>query len=125
MVYWMESGEQITEIGLSRRNFYEECIGKLSNQEMDNIKDYINSDIDEFINSDNQVYVPGHRVPTDWSGTELQVIYDKACGQNPNQSALVYGLITLEVMIDRFEKWMATKSNYNRDFDQMTYWLQE
>lgn len=121
----MESGEQITEIGSSRKKFYEECMCKLSYQEIDKIKDYINSDIDKFLNSDNQVYVPGHRVPTDWSGTELQVIYDKACGQNPNQSALLYGLITLEVMIDRFEKWMATKSNYNRDFDQMTYWIKD
>ncbi len=123
MLKWFETGKELTDIGSTRKKFFENGLKNLSESEITDIKVYISDDVDSVLSSGKELYVPGHHAPKDWNGTSLQIIYDKAYPNDASSSALFYGLVCMLVLIERDDSWFAMKSNFNRDFDQMTYWL--
>ena len=130
MLCWMENGQEVTEITGKHKEFFETGEQRLSAEELENIKRFINDAIDksleETANAGDRVYVPGWRTQKDWTGTPLQAIFEKACPGNFEMSAFWYGLITMQVIIDRPETWLAMKTQFaGRTFDQTVYWLKE
>ena len=130
MLVWVDNNIEITEISKRHKSFFEKGLAQLLPKEIEDIEAFINNDIDSSLNSrkkgEKHAYVPGWRVPKDWSKTPLQIIYDKAFPKDDKSSALWYGLMTMQVIIDRDEKWAAVKTQFNgRSFDQTVYWLRE
>ena len=102
----------------------------MSKEECQAIVDFINTEIDKQLestkDSDKRVYVPGWHAPSDWAGTPLQVIYDKAFPGDFTLSAYWYGLITMQAIVDRQDSWYAWKTQFaGRDFAQNTYWVKD
>ena len=127
MLFWMETGSQVTDIGRNRRSFFSKGENRLLPAEIESIKEFINSEIDKSLSNnespDSIAYVPGWHSPSDWSGIPLQAIYDKAYPGDAESSALWYGLITMQVMIERPEIWYSTKTQFNgREIEQTVYW---
>lgn len=130
MLCWMENGQEVTEITGKHKEFFETGEQRLSAEELENIKRFINDAIDksleESANAGDRVYVPGWRTQKDWTGTPLQAIFEKAYPDSFEMSAFWYGLITMQVIIDRPETWLAMKTKFDgRKFEQMIYWLKE
>ena len=124
MLFWMDNGEQVYEIGKTRQSFFEIAKSRLSPDEFDSIVKYIDEIIDKIVNEGGRSFVPGQSISADWSGTPLQVVYDKACNMDSDLSALWVGLIAMQVVIDRPEMWYATKTEFKgRDFEQMIYFI--
>ena len=124
MLYWMDKEKEITEIGNIHKSLYDMGEARLSAEDMREIEDYINTLIDESISKGNDTYVPGWKAPGSWAGTPLQKIYDIAFPGDEKSCALWYGLVSMQMIIERNEQWLATKTNFNRDFDQTVYWRQ-
>jgi len=125
MLYWLDNGREVTEVWSIHKKFFDKGITCLSREELNDIEDYINMLIDESIEHGNDTYVPGWKAPGSWAGTSLQKIYDVVFPGDEKSCALWYGLITMKVIIDREEMWFATKTNFNRDIDQMVYWRRD
>ena len=127
MLYWAENDTVVDKIPQSRNDFFYKRKSKISQQDYDDITDYINWLIDEkaILDKEKGCYfsIPGFQVKKDWNGTPLQRIYDKMCDEDDLVSALWYGLAYYQVMIDRPEKWLCTKTTFqNRDFEVTVYW---
>lgn len=73
-------------------------------------------------NAEKQFLVPGWKAPGSWEHTPLDIIWKKAFPGDAVSCAKWYGLLVMENIIDRDEKWYATKTNFAREFDQMVYW---
>lgn len=131
MLIWADTEKEIFEIPKSRRKFFENGKSKLSDYEYEFLKDYINQLIDNVVadkNEGKKFFVPGWQAPGSWEGTPLNVIWEKILPNDADGCALWYGLLVMEILIDRCqigEEWRAIKTNYNRNFDQMTYWIEE
>ena len=123
MLFWMDNGNEVTEIWSKHKKFYALGKSRISDKELQEIKDFINAEIDKVLDNDKEkAFVPGWHARKDWNCTPLQVIYDKAFLNDATSCALWYGLACMEVIIDRPEEWFALKSNFNREFDQTVYW---
>ena len=103
----------ITQLPKTRRGFFNEGLAKI-NRMID--RDYAKS-------NDGAITVPGWNATGSWEGTEIQMIWDKIFTGDEKLCALWYGLLYMQVLIDRDDEWIATKSNFNRDFDQMVYFM--
>ena len=130
MLIWLDSGEQVTEIGKRHKSFFSAGEKRLSSDEIERIKQFINSEIDTVPSADeksgDRAYVPGWHSPADWEGTPLEPIYKKACPGDSTLSAYWYGLVTMQIIIDRPETWYAAKTQFKgRTIDQTVYWLRE
>lgn len=127
MLIWSDSKKEITEIPKTRKKFYQNGKSKLTDEEYQKLKDYVNVLIDNTLekeSKDNRYFVPGWQAPGSWVGTPLNIIWEKIFPGDTNSCALWYGLLVMKVLIDKDEYWYATKTNYNRDFDQMSYWIE-
>ena len=63
-------------------------------------------------------WIPG----SDWTGTVYQPIYDKACNQDENASAKLFGLILWHVVMDHDEWWSFGRFQLsNIPIDGLTY----
>ena len=87
------------------------------------MEDYINQLIDDnCLNQESSTLsVPGWNAPGSWEGKPLQIIWDKIFPGDNEHCAFWYGLLYMQVIIDRDDEWIATKSNFDREFDQMIY----
>ena len=124
MLIWVDSNEKVYDIGKSRKSFFEKAKANLSTNEFEAIKGYLNERIDEVVESGTRLIAPNHIVPSVWTETPLQIIFEKACPENFDQSALFLGLVFMQVMIERPELWYSTKTEFKgRDFEQMVYFM--
>jgi hypothetical protein len=73
---------------------------RLSAIEYDRIVEEINKKIEG-----NEINVAGWLPGPDWSGTPFYPIYINACKQNYEHSAMFFGLLVWEAMMNRPEKW--------------------
>lgn len=125
MLEWFENGSQIFEIPHRRQDFFNNGKKNLSSKEFEDLKNYVNEIIDKFLiskSADNKFFVPGWEATGSWENTPLQTIWEKVYKHDHEYCALWYGLLVMEVLIERGEVWKAIKTNYNKDFEQMTYW---
>ncbi len=128
MLEWFENGSQIFEMPHTRQKFFNYGKKNLSQDEFENIKSYVNKIIDKVLISksdDNKFFVPGWEATGSWENTPLQTIWEKVYKYDRESCALWYGLLVMEVLIERSEDWKAIKTNYNKDFEQMTYWTND
>lgn len=128
MLEWFENGSQIFEMPHTRQKFFNNGKKNLSQDEFENIKSYVNKIIDKVLISksdDNKFFVPGWEATGSWENTPLQTIWEKVYRHDHENCALWYGLLVMEVLIERNEDWKAIKTNYNKDFEQMTYWTND
>ena len=78
---------------------YKEMIGKLD--------ELVQECMDRGDNVVVSSFIPG----SDWRGSVWQPIYDDACGQDFEHSAMFFGLLVQKVLIDREEKWYFLKQD--------------
>lgn len=112
-----QDGKAINDVW--HKQDYNAWVSRLSDSELDLIKETINNYIDypdqpnnlldSFLDGRRQIitssWVPGN----DWTGTPFQPIYEKACNYNETSSGNCFGLIVQEVIIERPETWMFGK----------------
>ena len=107
----------------SKRNFFDNGLSKITHEEYSQLVDYFNQLIDN--NCQKQagsvLSVPGWNAPGSWQGKPIQIIWDKIFPGDKEHCAFWYGLLYMQVIIDRDDEWIATKTNFDRDFDQMIY----
>ena len=107
MLYTIEK-EQIDYI--PHRSDYDRWKRRLTDEEYNQIKAEIRKRI---IGKEVNVasWIPG----SNWGGTAFQCIYEKACRSDYASSAMFFGLIVWEVMIEHEDNWAFIK--YNREDD--------
>ena len=125
MLEWF-TGESVRRIPLSRTAFYESGIKKIENNELQEMYDYVNGIIDELpIQEDGKKkFVPAWNIPTIWTDIPLKSI-GKMWGYDTEESARWFGLLVMDVIINRKGKWYAGKFNFDRPHDQTVYWTNE
>lgn len=126
MLYWFDSDCEVKDIPHSRKSFYEKGKNNLTIYEYNNLKAYINELIDCLTvknESEDKFLVPGWQVPGTWKYIPLDIIWEKVYNGSKENCALWYGLLVMETIIERDEKWMAIKTNFSREFDQTVYWI--
>lgn len=116
-------GKTFDNLPKSKKDFFENGLSKITHDEYVQMEDYINQLIDDnYLNQGNSTLsVPGWNAPGSWEGKPLQIIWDKIFPGDKELCAFWYGLLYMQVIIDRNDEWIATKSNFDRDFDQMIY----
>ncbi len=127
MLIWADSAKEVRETPKSRRSFFESGKSKLLLEEYEHLKDYINQMIDNILekeSKDKKYFVPGWQAPGSWEHTPLNIIWDKVFNGDLLSCALWYGLLYMETIIDRKEYFRAYKTNFDREFDQMVYWVE-
>ena len=115
----------ITQLPRDRRRFFKDGRAKINDADYEELENCINHMVDwDYAKSkDGSITVPGWNAYGSWEGTPIQIIWDKIFTGDPTLCALWYGLLYMQVLIDRDDEWFATKSNFNRDFDQMVYFM--
>lgn len=115
----------ITQLPKTRRRFFSEGRAKIDDADYAALEEFINRMIDrDYAKSkDGAITVPGWNAPGSWEGTAIQMIWDKIFPGKETLCALWYGLIYMQVLIDRDDEWIAMKTNFNREFDQMVYFM--
>ena len=98
MLISMDSGKLVTRI--PHRAEYEAWISRLSEQELDAIRQELNSRI-----AGGEVHTSSWIPGGDWTGTVFQPIYEKACRRDPDAAGRCFGLILWVVMMDHPDKW--------------------
>lgn len=116
------SGKQITN-AVSQRNraFYESRMKKLSEEEYQEVMDYICELI--ATKCSKNAFYPGEAAGKDWTGTPLQTLYEKACGCDATEAGMLYGILVVEAFVDRIEEeWLRGTTQFaGRDFEQNWY----
>ena len=131
MLFWVETGTEMTTFHGNKKSFLELGKRRLSQEELIAVEEFINEEIDKCLcgpktAEGKHFYNPGWKAPKDWTPTPLQPIFEKACGHDALLAAFWYGLITMDVIISRGERWLATKTTFQgRNFDQAVYWTEE
>lgn len=117
------NGKNVVVLPKSRKKFFENGLSKITRDEYDQMEDYINQLIDDNCKSPDgsTLSVPGWNAPGSWKGKPLQIIWDKIFPGDNEHCAFWYGLLYMQIIIDRDDEWFATKSNFDREFDQMIY----
>ena len=115
----------ITQLPKTRRRFFIEGRAKINDADYAALEDCINRMIDRDYekSKDGAITVPGWNAPGSWEGTAIQMIWDKVFPGDETLCALWYGLVYMQVLIDRDDEWIAMKTNFNREFDQMVYFM--
>lgn len=118
MLYNFETFSQVTAVTKKFKVFFEKHKEHLSDEDLNAISDYIN----ELIDNSGERFNPGWEAPKSWEGTPLQIIYEKACDKNEEESAYLYGLLVKEVFIERDDEWyVISQQERGRDFEQNSY----
>lgn len=115
----------ITQLHKSRRSFFEQGRAKINDEDFATLENCINRMIDrDYAKSkDGAITVPGWNAAGSWEGTAIQMIWDKIFPGDETLCALWYGLVYMQVLIDRDDEWIAMKTKFNREFDQMVYFM--
>jgi hypothetical protein len=98
MLYSIETNSEITRT--PHLHEFNRWRNRLSEQEYQTIVDSLNTRI-EGTEIQTSSWMPG----SDWSGTVLEPIYEKACEFDERASALFFGLIVWIVFMERPEYW--------------------
>lgn len=127
MLLYVHSNKPVESIPKDRRSLYEKGYNKLSSEEIQKIEDAINEIIDKQLDNGDTCFVPGYHVPSEWINTPFYPIWAKAFDKDHKQSALWFGLKVMDTIINRHDdfKWRATKTDMNRGFEQMCYFVQQ
>lgn len=117
------NGKNVEVLPKSRKKFFENGLSKITQDEYVRMEDYINQLIDDNCKSHDgsTLSVPGWNAPGSWEGKPIQIIWDKIFPGDNEHCAFWYGLLYMQIIIDRDDEWFATKSNFEREFDQMIY----
>jgi len=121
---WMDGGENINSIPARHKKFFENGKSKLTEDELEAISKYVEDSIDKYINNsikENPCFTVAWIFPHPWE-YPLDLIWSKACDKDEKNSAFWLGLLVMDVIINKNEEWLADKTNFNRDFDQIAYW---
>lgn len=79
---------------------------KLTSEQIEAIEGFLNTFIEYFLQDGSQVLNTSNFLNRkSWENTPLQAIYDHACDQDWEASALCYGLFFWRVMCKREEAW--------------------
>ncbi len=113
------NGEEMTymphqeEYDLRRANLSDEDYYRV----VDAINDYIDNSNGVFASS----FIPG----ADWTDTPYQPLY-LACNQSKEQSAMFFGQIVWQVVMDRDDEWLFKPPDMDADGIQgTTYWRRD
>ncbi len=119
MLYNFDSFKEVTSVSKKYKEFFEKHKARLSVAELNAIYNYIN----ELIDNSNERFNPGWAAAGSWKGTPLNVIYEKACDNNEEDSAYLYGLLVKETFIEhRNDDWFViSQQERGRDFEQNSY----
>src|SRR5262245_7918210 len=116
MPLYSERGDEITRV--THEDFYNRHYPRLTAQQRQAIEDEINAVLDSG-RIHTTSWVPG----ADWTGKPYQAIYDVACDEDWHRARYLYGLIFMNVVINREETWYCGR--YPRSEDEiigLTYW---
>lgn len=111
----------ISSIPARRKKFYADRISRLS---VDEYNDAVHAIIEQIeTNTKDNFFQPGWAAGSNWEGTALQPIYEKACNYNAEEAAFVYGLLVMDVFINYVEEeWILYRTEMQgRDFEQNVY----
>lgn len=122
MLKWIDSNNEVEAIPHNRQRFYNEGKNKLTAEQYDDLLKYANEIIDQVHVSGARFLVPGWKAPGSWEHSPLDIIWHKLFPGDYVSCAMWYGLLMMEAIIERDELWHATKTNFNRPFEQVTYW---
>jgi hypothetical protein len=70
----------------------------------------------EKINS-NEIHTSSWMPGTDWNNTPFQIIYEKACEENKEHSAMFFGLILWDVIMRHSECWAFGHYNFKNGLE--------
>ena len=119
------NSKPITQLPKSRRSCFEQGRAKINDEDFAALENCINRMIDrDYAKSkDGAITVPGWNAAGSWEGTAIQMIWDKIFPGDETLCALWYGLAYMQALIDRDDEWIAMKTKFNREFDQMVYFM--
>ncbi len=115
----------IGELPRNRRQFFKTGRAKITDADYRELEDCVNRMVDQdYARSvDGSITVPGWNAPGSWEGKAIQIIWDKIFTGDETLCARWYGLLYMQVLIDRDDEWIAMRTNFNRDFEQMVYFM--
>ncbi|WP_323594397.1 hypothetical protein [Aliarcobacter butzleri] len=98
---------------------------KLTIEEFKSIEDYINKEIDDFLENGEKFVNTTILASADWKDKPYMLIYEKVTDYYEDLAALFFGLMVWYVIMNREENWGCGKYNMvkNRDIQSMTYFL--
>ena len=103
------------------KDFFNRAKGDLKNDNDYQIMiDELNRLVQECIDKGSNFVVAGFIPGSDWTGTVWQPIYDDACHGQEDHSAMFFGLLVCQVLIDRKETWYFLKQE---NVNSMTYFI--
>jgi len=103
MLYSIDTSQKITSI--PHENEYKICLSRLSQDELEAIKDALNTMIDEDIAKGTDIQTSSWMPGSDWENTPFQMIYEKAAKLDTVLSAKFFGLLVWVVFMERPEIW--------------------
>lgn len=108
--------------GIPHRDTYDRCRNNISDKDYGEAKKAILAYIE---NKDEKVFNSSHIPGPHWDGTAYDPIF-RACGESREQSALFFGLIVWEVMVEHELEWYFKPSDKDEEHPRgTTYWLKE
>ena len=96
------------------KQFFDASKSRLSNEEYESMVNELNNIIQKSIDDNSNIVVSSFIPGSDWSNTVWDAIYFKACGCDEEYSALFFGLLLCQVLIDREETWFFIKQDVAR-----------
>lgn len=115
-----ESGKTIVGVLQrgSRGQTYKRILDKLSDQEIQDIRDAL----DRMIAGD-KIFTAGWMPGNDWTGTPYQAIYEKPANRSQLTSGLMFGLLVWEAFERNEEDWYTGRFELNGvEIGSRTYW---
>lgn len=91
------------------KQMFDACKSRLSDEEYRLMVTELNHIIQTKIDNNEKIAVSTFIPGSNWAGTVWNPIYTKSCGHDEEQSALFFGLLVCQIMIDRDEKWYFIK----------------
>lgn len=91
------------------KDFFNASKSNLKNDDYQVMIDELNRLVQECIDKGTDVVVSSFIPGSNWSGTVWQPIYNDACRWQEDHSAMFFGLLVCQVLIDREETWYFLK----------------
>lgn len=102
----------------SRGQTYQRILDRLSTQEIQNIRDALDTMI-----AGDSIFTAGWMPGNDWRGTPYQAIYEKAANGSQATSGLMFGLMVWEAFERHQEDWYTGRFELNGvEIGSRTYW---
>ena len=115
MLYSADSQKYVTIIPHIKE--FDFWTSRLSRQELDNIRNKLDSMIDS-----DEIHTAGWMPGADWTDTEFEPIYSKACQHNERLAGMCFGIFVWETMMNRDDTWGFGKyEKDNTPIESMTY----